>query len=76
MDVASPLEVNHVKPVCCATVHVIVFYLFAIFHLLHECCLSVDEFMYVIALVYSTWKVKHKLNVSSSLYMSLSVLDS
>ena len=47
MDVASPLEVNHVKPVCCAAIHVIVFYLFAICYLLHECCLSFDECMYV-----------------------------
>ena len=41
MDVTSPLEVNHIKLVCCAIVHVIVFYLFAIYYLLHECCLSV-----------------------------------
>ena len=47
VDVASPLEVNHVKSVCCATILVIVFYLFAICYLLHECCLSVDECMYV-----------------------------
>ena len=47
MDVASPLEVNHVKPMCCATVHVIVFYLFDICYLLHEFFLSVDEHMYV-----------------------------
>ena len=25
MDVASSLEVNHVKSMCCATIHVIVF---------------------------------------------------
>ena len=47
MDVASALEVNHVKPVCCVTVHVLVLYLFAICYLLHECFLSVDECMYV-----------------------------
>ena len=41
MDVTSPLEVNHVKHVCCVTILVIVFYLFVICYLLHECSLSV-----------------------------------
>ena len=31
MDVASPLEVNHIKSVCCATVHVTVLYLSIIY---------------------------------------------
>ena len=46
MDVASPLEVNHIKPMCCATILVIVFYQFAICYLLHECCLlAMNVFM-------------------------------
>ena len=36
VDIASSLKVNHVKSVCGATVHVIVFYLLVIFYLLHE----------------------------------------
>ena len=36
MDVASPLEVNHVKSVCCATIHVNVLYLSVICYSLHE----------------------------------------
>ena len=36
MDVASPLEVNHIKSVCCATVHVTVIYLSVIYYSLHE----------------------------------------
>ena len=36
MDVASPLEVNHVKSVCCVTIHVTVLYLSIICYSLHE----------------------------------------
>ena len=36
VDIASTLEVNHVKSMCCATIHVIVFYLFVIGYSLHE----------------------------------------
>ena len=33
MDVASPLEVNHVKSVCCATIHVtVLIYLLFVIH--------------------------------------------
>ena len=38
MDVASPLEVNHVYPCVVRLFHVIVLYLFAICYLLHELC--------------------------------------
>ena len=48
MDVASSVEVNHVKSVSCATVHVIVLYLLAICYLLHESCISINEYMHVI----------------------------
>ena len=36
MDVTSPLEVNHVKSVCCVTIHVTVLYLSVIYYSLHE----------------------------------------
>ena len=47
MDVASSLEVNHVKSVCCATVHVIVLYLLlsAIYYM---SLVTVNECMYAI----------------------------
>ena len=48
VDVASPLEVNHVNPSVVRLCHVIVLYLFAICDLLHELYLSVNECMYAI----------------------------
>ena len=46
VDVASSLEANHVKYVCCATVSCDYVYLFAICYLIHELCLTVNECMY------------------------------
>ena len=48
MDVASSLEVNHVKSVCCATVSCDCALLIAICYSLHELRLSVNECMYAI----------------------------
>ena len=48
VDVASPLEVNHVHPCVVRLFHVIVLYLFAICYPLHELFLSVNECMYAI----------------------------
>ena len=48
MDVAPPLEVNHVYPCVVRLFYVIVLYLFVICYLSHELCLSVNECMYAI----------------------------
>ena len=48
VDVASPLEVNHVHLCVVRLFHVIVLYLFASCYLLHEIFLSVNECMYAI----------------------------
>ena len=56
--------------------HVIMLYLSAICFLLNELFLSVNECMYAILQFTVTKKVKCELNVSSILYMILSVLDS
>ena len=48
MDVASTLEVNHVKSVCYVTIHVIELYSVDICYLLHECYISVSKCLYVL----------------------------
>ena len=48
MDVASSLEVNHIKTCVVRLFHVIVLYLCTICYLLHECYISVSECMYAI----------------------------
>ena len=51
VDIASTLEVNHVKSVCYVTVHVIVLYSVDICYLLHGCYISVSKCLYVLILL-------------------------
>ena len=76
MDVASTLEVNHVKSVCCVIISCDCACLCTIFYLLHECCISFNEYMNVIPQFRVTYEVNSDLNVSSILRMRLPVLDS
>ena len=47
MDVASTLEVNHVKSVCYVIVSCDCVYSVDICYLLHDCCISVSKCLYV-----------------------------
>ena len=63
VDVASTLEVNHVKLVCYM---IISFYCALLsFYLLHECRISVSKCLYVLIQLQHYRRLKASLNVSS-----------
>ena len=65
VDVASTLEVNHVKLVCYVTDSCDWLYLVAICYLLHECRISVSNCLYVLIQLQHYRRLKVSLNVSS-----------
>ena len=74
MDVSSSLELNHVKSVCCATVHVIALYLFVICYSLHEIYYQLlSECM--LSLVYSSMEYLLWVELVKYYVYELSVFD-
>ena len=60
VDVASTLEVNHIKSVCYMIISCV-----AICYLLHECRISVSKCLYVLIQLQHYRKLKASLNVTS-----------
>ena len=76
MDIASPprSEPRKICVLCDCSCDCV--YLFSIYYLLHELCLTVNECMYAIFQFIVTYKVNCELDVLSIMHMSLLVLDS